>query len=55
MTTEQAWKIIGNQPQWAIKNMVKALSMMSLLNTPQENERLEAAKITLKTNNPRYK
>ena len=54
MTHEQAWKIIGNQPKWAIKNMVKALSMHSYLNTNEENLRLTAGKICLKTNNPKY-
>lgn len=48
MTFEQAKKIIGNQPKWAIKNMVKALSMHPWLNTPEENQRMQAAKIVLK-------
>jgi len=47
MTLEQAKKIVGNQPRWALKNMVKALNMHSWLNTPEENERLQAAKIVL--------
>ena len=50
MTLEKAKKIVGNQPRWAIKNMVKALSMLSLLNTPEENERLAAGKLVLKGN-----
>ena len=54
MTTEQAWKIIGNQPKWAIRNMVKALSILPALNTPAEKERLTAGKIALRTNNPKY-
>ena len=54
MTKEQAWKIMGNQPKWAIKNMVKALSMLTWLNTDDDKLRLKAAKICLKTNNPRY-
>jgi len=54
MTTEQAWKIVGNQPKWAIKNMVKALSMHSWSNTKEENLRLQAGKICLKTNNQRF-
>lgn len=41
-------KIVGNQPDWALKNMVKALGMHSALNTPEENERLAAAKRLLK-------
>tara|TARA_R110000822_G_scaffold2705_4_gene12582 strand:- start:2156 stop:2323 length:168 start_codon:yes stop_codon:yes gene_type:complete len=54
MTIKRAWKIIGNQPTWAIKNMIKALSMLPALNTPQDFERLTAAKIALKNPNPRY-
>ena len=36
------------QPTYALKNMVKALSIMELLNTPEENQRLAAAKAELK-------
>jgi|TARA_R100000093_G_scaffold66799_1_gene38029 hypothetical protein len=49
MTLSEASKIVGNQPRWAIKNMVKALSMLSLFNTPAENERLEAGLLILKS------
>ena len=48
MTLEEAKKIVGNQPKWAIKNMVKALSMHQWLNTTQENARLEAGELILK-------
>jgi hypothetical protein len=34
---------------WELKNMIKALSMMSVLNTDKENKRLEQAKQELKT------
>lgn len=54
MSVQEAWRIVGNQPVWAIRNMVKALGMMSLMNTKEENLRLQAGKICLKTNNPRY-
>lgn len=54
MTIEQAWKIVGNQDKHCIRNMVKALQMLPALNTPEEWERLEAGKICLRTNNPRY-
>ena len=54
MSVIQAWKIVGNQPRWAIKNMVKALSMFTAIHTPEEKRRLEAAKICLKNPNPRY-
>tara|TARA_R110000823_G_scaffold140236_1_gene270215 strand:- start:461 stop:628 length:168 start_codon:yes stop_codon:yes gene_type:complete len=54
MTTKQAWSIVGNQPKWAIQNMIFALQLLPALNTQEETERLEAAKIALKTNNPKY-
>ena len=54
MTTEQAWKIVGNQPKGAIRNMVMVLSMCPSLNTSAEDERLIAGRIALRTNNPRY-
>ena len=49
MTIEEAKKIVGNQPTWALKNMVKALSMLPWLNTAEDKERLDAAKIILKS------
>jgi hypothetical protein len=39
---------IKNQPTYALKNMVKALSMLELLNTEEEAQRLEDAKKELK-------
>ena len=48
MTIEEAKKIVGNRPKWELKNMVKALSMHSWLNTPEETKRLEAGKLLLK-------
>ena len=54
MTKEEAWKIIGNQPRWAIKNMIKALSLHPWKNTNEDKLRIEAGKICLKTKNPRY-
>lgn len=48
MTIEEAKKIVGNQPKWALKNMVKALSIHSWWNTPEETKRLEAGKLLLK-------
>lgn len=49
MTLEQAQKIVGNSPRWAIKNMVFALQLHPWLNTKLENERLQAGKLILKT------
>lgn len=48
MNYAEAKKLVGNQPTFALKNMVVALSTMQFLNTPEENLRLEAAKIVLK-------
>ena len=44
------WEIVGNQDRHALRNMVKALTMFEVLNTPEENERLAAAKRILKRN-----
>ena len=49
MTIEKAKRIIGNQATWALKNMVKALKILPRLNTPEDNERLEAAQIILRS------
>ena len=48
MTLAEAKKIVGNQPKWTLKNMVKALSIHSWLNTAEDKQRLEAAKVILK-------
>ena len=52
MTYQEAKKIIGNQPIWAIKNMIEVLSLpiSKFLNTDKDNERLQAGKIILKGN-----
>ena len=47
MTLSQAQKIIGNQPTWAVQNMIKALSIHSWMNTAEDSKRLEAARIVL--------
>jgi|TARA_R110000823_G_scaffold230399_1_gene357297 hypothetical protein len=49
MTFAEAKKITGNQPRWALKNMERALSMCDLLNTPEETQRLKAARIVLRS------
>ena len=43
---------VPNYP--AYKNMIKALTMHSWLNTDKDKLRLKAAKICLKTKNPKY-
>jgi hypothetical protein len=49
MTLEDAKRIVGNQPTYALKNMVKALSTLTWLNTREDEERLIAAKIIIKS------
>ena len=44
----QAYKIVGNQPAWALRNMVRALESLPMLNTAEDNKRLEAAKFLLR-------
>lgn len=39
---------LNNRPTWELKNMVKALSYHSWLNTNKETERLHMAKLILK-------
>ena len=39
---------IKHKATWELRNMIKALSMLELLNTEEENERLEGAKQELK-------
>lgn len=48
MTIDEAKRIVGNQPIWALRNMVKALNMLPWLNTAEDLQRLQAAKIVLK-------
>jgi hypothetical protein len=50
MSYEQAKKIIGNQPKYAVQNMVKALKMCRFLNTVDDELRLQAGIIYLKGN-----
>jgi len=39
---------LKSQPTYALKNMIKALSMFEVLNTDEENTRLKLAKEELK-------
>jgi hypothetical protein len=51
LTLIEAKKIVGNQPTWALKNMVKALQLpiSTFLNTEEDKLRLVAAKVVLKS------
>jgi hypothetical protein len=48
MSKTEAKEIVGNRATWELRNMKKALSSFPILNTEEENERLEAVKIVLK-------
>lgn len=48
MTIDEAKRIVGNQPAWALQNMVKALQMLPWLNTADDELRLKAARMVLK-------
>lgn len=47
MTESDARRLIGNQPVTCVRNMIAALQMCPSLNTPEDWQRLEAAKIWL--------
>ena len=48
MDLKKAEEILGNRARWEVVNMKKALSSMQVLNTDEENERLEACKVWLR-------
>jgi hypothetical protein len=48
MNIVEAKAIVGNQPTWALQNMIKALQLLPWRNTAEDIERLEAAKIVIK-------
>lgn len=45
LTLAEACDRIGNQPTWALKNMIRALSTLRMLNTPEEEQNLRAAQM----------
>ena len=49
MTLDEAKNILGNRAKWELKNMKRALEFMGILNTNNENKRLEAVKTMLKS------
>jgi hypothetical protein len=51
MNLEEAKNIVGNQDSVSLRNMIKALQMLPLLNTPEDEERLMAGQIVLKARN----
>ena len=48
MTYQQAKSILGSRDTWELEHMIRALTMMQILNSPEENQRLTAARIMLR-------
>jgi len=48
MNLQEARSLLGNRPIWELKTIIKALNMLPLLNSVEDNRRLEAAQIMLK-------
>jgi hypothetical protein len=55
MNLQEAKELIGNQDTVSLRNMIKALNMLTALNTPEDWQRLEAAKVVLKARNKNLK
>ena len=55
MTLQEAKELIGNQDTVSLRNMVKALNMLTALNSAEDWQRLEAAKVVLKARNKNLK
>ena len=55
MNLQEAKGIVGNQDTTSLRNMIKALNMMTWKNTPEDWQRLEAAKVVLKARNRNLK
>ena len=48
MDLTETKNILGDRALWELKNMKKALEMISIFNTAEENKRLEAVNFALK-------
>jgi hypothetical protein len=55
MDRDRARQLVGNQDSVSLKNMIRALSMLPMLNTAEDEERLAAAKFILKARNKSLK
>lgn len=55
MDRDRARQLVGNQDSVSLKNMIRALSMLPMLNTAEDKERLAAAKFILKARNKSLK
>ena len=49
MTYERAKQLVGNQPTYALRNMVRVLDLLPYLNTDVDRERQVAARVILKS------
>ncbi len=49
MTYERARALVGNQPTFALRNMVRALDLLPYLNTDADRERQVAARVILES------
>jgi len=49
---QRGW--VANQSTYGLKAMIKALSIMELLNTDEENQRLALAKLEVKKRRVRF-
>jgi hypothetical protein len=55
MNFQEAKELVGNQDTTSLRNMVKALNMLPALNSAEDWQRLEAAKVVLKARNKNLK
>lgn len=55
MNIKEAEDILGDRATWELQHMKRALSMLQLLNSPEENKRLEAVKVMLKVRRKKTK
>lgn len=53
MSVQEAQDHLGDRPVWELKNMKRALSSMPLLNTPEDDKRLRAVTVLLKSKSKR--
>ena len=47
MTLQEAQRLVGNQPTYALCNMIRALGTLTWINTPDDERRRKAAKLIL--------
>ena len=55
MNLQEAKELVGNQDTVSLRNMIKTLNMLPALNSAEDWQRLEAAKVVLKARNKNLK